>query len=241
MPEPFGPVPRVGVVTGASQGIGAAIAEGLADAGWTVIAVARGRPALRRLADSRPAGRILPAPADLTDDEDVADLVDIVSAAGPIGVLVHAAGRLGRGSVEETEAVTLGEMLEVNLVAPYTLTRALLGMLAPGSSVIMLNSSQGVRATGGTAAYAASKHALKGVTDSLRDELGERRIRVTSIFPGRTASPGQAELYEAMSAPYRPELLLQPESIAALVVSIVSLPPTAEVTDLHVRPALKSY
>ena len=78
MPQQFKPVPRVGVVTGASQGIGAAIAEGLADAGWTVDAVARGRRALSRLADSRPAGRIVPAPADLTDDHDVAELVDLV-------------------------------------------------------------------------------------------------------------------------------------------------------------------
>ena len=136
---------------------------------------------------------------------------------------MHAAGRLGRGSVEETEAGALGEMLEVNLVAPYTLTRALLGVLAPGSSVIMLNSSQGVRATGGTAAYAASKHALKGVTDSLRDELRERRIRVTSIFPGRTARPGQARSStRRCRRPIARELLLQPESIAALVLAIVS-------------------
>jgi NADP-dependent 3-hydroxy acid dehydrogenase YdfG len=132
-------------------------------------------------------------------------------------------------------------MLKTNLIAPYTLTRAILALVARGGSVIVLNSSQGVRATGGTAAYAASKHALKGVTDALREELSDRGIRVTSIFPGRTATPGQAELYEAMSMPYRPDLLLQPESIAELVLAIVNLPPSAEVTDVYVRPALKSY
>jgi NADP-dependent 3-hydroxy acid dehydrogenase YdfG len=241
MPQHFGPVPRISVVTGASQGIGAAIAGALADNGWTVYAVARRREALSQLADSRPEGLIVPAAADLTDDKDIADLVRLVAGAGPIGVLVHAAGRLGRGSVEDTEPRSLTEMLETNLIAPYTLTRAVLALIASGGSVVMLNSSQGVRATGGTAAYAASKHALKGLTDALRDELSERRIRVTSIFPGRTATPGQAQLYEAMSMPYRPDLLLQPESIAELVLAIVNLPPSAEVTEIYVRPALKSY
>ena len=241
MPRPFGPVPRVGIVTGASQGIGAAIAGGLADNGWTVYAVARGQQALSRLADCHAKGSVVPVPADVTKEDDVVELLRVASDSGPFGLLVHAAGRLGRGSVEDTEPTSLADMLDVNLVAPYRLTRALIEFLAPGASVIMLNSSQGVRATGGTAAYAASKHALKGVTDALRDELGERRIRVTSIFPGRTATPGQAELYETTSTPYHPELLLQPESIADLVVTIVNLPPTAEVTDIHIRPALKSY
>jgi NADP-dependent 3-hydroxy acid dehydrogenase YdfG len=228
-------------VTGASQGIGAAIAVALADAGWTIYAVARRRDALNRLADSRPDGRIVPAPADVTDDHDVARLVELVSASGPIGVLVHAAGRLGRGSVSETDHESLAEMLKTNFVAPYALTRALLALLPRGSSLVVLNSSQGVRATGGTAAYAASKHALKGFTDALRDEISERGIRVTSIYPGRTATPGQAQLYDAMSMPYHPDVLLQPESIAQLVLTIVELPPTAEVTDIYVRPALKSY
>jgi NADP-dependent 3-hydroxy acid dehydrogenase YdfG len=228
-------------VTGASQGIGVAIAVALADAGWTVYAVARRLDALNRLADSRPDGLIVPAPADVTDDHDVARLVELVSASGPIGVLVHAAGRLGRGSVRETDPESLAEMLKTNLMAPYALTRALLALLARGSSLIVLNSSQGVRATGGTAAYAASKHALKGFTDALRDEVSERGIRVTSIYPGRTATPGQAQLYDAMSMPYHPDVLLQPESIAQLVLAIVELPPTAEVTDIYVRPALKSY
>ena len=228
-------------MTGASQGIGAAIAVALADAGWTIYAVARRRDALNRLADSRPDGRIVPAPADLTDDQDVVRLAQLVSASGPIGVLVHAAGRLGRGSVSETDPESLAEMLKTNFVAPYALTRALLALLPRGSSLVVLNSSQGVRATGGTAAYAASKHALKGFTDALRDEISERGIRVTSIYPGRTATPGQAQLYDAMSMPYHPDVLLQPESIAQLVLAIVELPPTAEVTDIYVRPALKSY
>ena len=228
-------------MTGASQGIGVAIAVALADAGWTIYAVARRRDALNRLADSRPDGRIVPAPADVTDDHDVVRLVQFISASGPIGVLVHAAGRLGRGSVNETDPESLAEMLKTNFVAPYALTRALLALLPRGSSLVVLNSSQGVRATGGTAAYAASKHALKGFTDALRDEISERGIRVTSIYPGRTATPGQAQLYDAMSMPYHPDVLLQPESIAQLVLAIVELPPTAEVTDIYVRPALKSY
>jgi NADP-dependent 3-hydroxy acid dehydrogenase YdfG len=107
--------------------------------------------------------------------------------------------------------------------------------------VVFVNSSQGTTASGGSSAYAASKHALKAFAGSLRQEVRSLGIRVTSIYSGRTATPAQERLYRASGEPYHPDLLLQPETIAPLVVTIATLPETAEVTDLNLRPAVLSY
>jgi NADP-dependent 3-hydroxy acid dehydrogenase YdfG len=75
----------------------------------------------------------------------------------------------------------------------------------------------------------------------LRQEVNEQGIRVLCVYPGRTATSRQERLYAKEGKPYRPELLLQPEDIATMVVAALSLPRTAEVTDINIRPMLKSY
>lgn len=91
----------------------------------------------------------------------------------------------------------------------------------------------------GRGGYAATKHALKAVADSLRDEVDEHGIRVISLMPGTTATDGRERLHKAAGKPYRPERLLQPDDIARAACDVLALPPTAEVTDLHVRPMRK--
>jgi NADP-dependent 3-hydroxy acid dehydrogenase YdfG len=89
--------------------------------------------------------------------------------------------------------------------------------------------------------YSATKHALKAITDSLREEVNADGIRVLSVFPGRTATPQQATLYKLGRKDYQADLLLQPEDIASIVIAALTLPHTAEVTEIHIRPLLKSY
>ena len=88
----------------------------------------------------------------------------------------------------------------------------------------------------GDAAYAASKTALKAVTDSLRSEVNADGIRVLSVYPGRTASAMQEALYKQEGRIYEPEKMLQPEDVAETVVSALSLKRTAEITDILIRP-----
>jgi NADP-dependent 3-hydroxy acid dehydrogenase YdfG len=88
--------------------------------------------------------------------------------------------------------------------------------------------------------YAATKHALKAVADSLRAEVNSQGIRVLSVYPGRTATPTQESLHALEGKPYRPTRLLQPEDVAAVVMNALCLPRTAEVTDIHIRPMMKS-
>jgi NADP-dependent 3-hydroxy acid dehydrogenase YdfG len=86
--------------------------------------------------------------------------------------------------------------------------------------------------------YASTKHGLKALADSLREEVNSRGVRILSIFPGRTATPTQEKVHAGEGRPYRPERLLQPEDVAAVVINALCLPRTAEVTEIKIRPML---
>ncbi len=104
-----------------------------------------------------------------------------------------------------------------------------------------VNSTAGPHAGANASQYASTKHALRAVADSLRDEVNAVGIRVLSLFLGRTASPMQASVHEMEHRKYRPELLMQPEDVAAVVINALTLPRTAEVTEVSMRPCMKLY
>ena len=89
--------------------------------------------------------------------------------------------------------------------------------------------------------YAATKHALKAVADSVREELNPAGVRVLSLFLGRTATPMQASIFAAEQREYNPGILMQPEDVAEVVVNALALARTAEITEITMRPATKSY
>ena len=146
---------------------------------------------------------------------------------------MHCAAAVTCGRVEDLDSDALMAAFDENVATAYRLTRGLLPLLGRGI-VVFLNSSQGRVAQAGSSHYAASKHALAGLADSLRGEVNERGIRVTTLYAGRVATPAQAQLYAEAGVSYRPELLLQAESIADVVANICALPDTAEVTDLSI-------
>jgi NAD(P)-dependent dehydrogenase (short-subunit alcohol dehydrogenase family) len=229
---------KVAVVTGASGGIGGALADALAEAGADLFLGGRDRERLDAVAEraGRHGRRALVHAADLADEAAVDEMAERLTAElGGADVLVHAAGVFHLGTVDETPVAELDRQLAVNLRAPYLLTRALLpGLRRRRGEIVFVNSSVSGRA--GVSAYAASKQALKTFADSLRDEVNRDGVRVLSVFPGRTASAMQEEIHRLEEKPYRPERLLQPEDVAAAVVQALGLPRTAEITDLHVRP-----
>jgi NADP-dependent 3-hydroxy acid dehydrogenase YdfG len=149
------------------------------------------------------------------------------------------------GCVASAPVDALDHMYRLNLRTPYLLTRRLMPLLQRArGQVVFVNSSAGLHASAGASQYAATKHALKALADSLRCEVNDDGIRVLSVYPGRTASPMQERLHHQHSvcgqrAPYVAADLLQPDDVAAVVVQALSLPRTAEVTDLHVRPFVK--
>lgn len=156
-------------------------------------------------------------------------------------ILIHGAAVIERASIERTPRDSLDRHYRVNLRAPYVLTGALLPMLRlRKGDVVFVNSSSGIIAKPMFASYSSTKFALKGLADSLRGEINSDGVRVLSVYLGRTASEMQERLHAQDGTPYQPQLLLQPEDIATIVLGALQLPRTAEVTDIHIRPAIKS-
>ena len=232
----------VHVLSGASSDIGAAIARKLAGSGRAVLALGRNRERLHELERSHP-GRVAARVLDLTNEDSLQALAHELAAVGPgIAALIHCAGVYFTGGVESGPPDELDRMYQVNVRAPYRLTQLLLpGLARSAGRVLFINSTAALRAPAGLGGYCASRHSLRALADSLRDEVNARGILVTSIYLGRTATRHMAGIFQAERRPYRPELLLQPDDVADSVLYVLGLPPRAEVMDLTIRPALKSY
>jgi NADP-dependent 3-hydroxy acid dehydrogenase YdfG len=233
------------LITGASSGIGKAIAIAIASTGSSVCLVGRNPGRLEQVSKiaQATARTVLVHEADLTDDAAVASLAQRIEREFPtLNVLVHCAGTHSTGRLEGTPVQQFDTLYRTNVRSPLMLTQALLPLLkAQQGQIAFVNSSQGLHANANTGLFAATQHALKALTDSLRQEINADGVRVLSIFPGRTATPRMKALYEIEGHPYQPELLLQPEDIAQVLLTSLQLPRTAEITNLEIRPRIKSY
>lgn len=227
------------LVTGAGSGIGRAIALRLAGAGADVEAIGRRRDALEETAHRARSDRIAVHAADLTVDEDIADLSQRFLDRG-LDVLVHSAGAFSLGTLEQAPVEEFDLLYRTNVRAPYRLTQALLPALKRNSGqIVFINSTVGLAARANVSQFAATQHALKALADSLREEINPAGVRVLTVYPGRTATERQARIYELEGRDYAPENLMQPEDVAATVMAALTLPRTAELTDLRVRPMRK--
>jgi NAD(P)-dependent dehydrogenase (short-subunit alcohol dehydrogenase family) len=229
---------QVALVTGASSGVGKAIALALTDQGAAVCLAGRHDG---RLEETRAAGNgsgALAYSADLTRPEELRGLADqVVADFGGVDVLVHAAGVISSGSVEDSLLPDFDRQYETNLRAPYALTQLLLPSLRERQGqVVFINSTQGVQAGPGASQYAATKHGLRALADSLRAEVNADGVRVLTVMLGQTATCMQEELHRAQGRAYHPERLIQPKDAAHMVVAGLLLPRTAEVTELSMRP-----
>lgn len=236
---------QIAVVTGASGGIGGAIAAALAQGGALVYLVGRDAGKLearaKLLLDS--GAQVQPAPMDLTRDQDIAQLTaHLASEHGRLDILVHSAGAIAHGKLEEAAIGTMDQLYAANVRGPYLLTQMLLPLLKkPRGQVVFINSSVGLTARAGTGQFSATQHAFKALADALRDEVNGDSVRVLSVYPGRTATPRIEALHAKEGRPYQPEVLLQPEDVASVVAHTLALPWTAEVTNINIRPMMKSY
>jgi len=234
---------QTGIVTGASSGIGRAIALGLATQGVTLGVVGRNLEALSAVVEAAGSAEahVRCYRADLTEDGDISELASrLRHDFASIDILIHSAGIYALGHLATAPVAEFDWQHRVNVRAPYALTQALLPRLRPRrGQIVFINSSAGLGARANVGQYAATKHALKAVADSLREEVNSEGIRVLSVFPGRTATPLQSVVHEKEGRPYKPGRLMQPEDVAAVVINALSLPWTAEVTEISIRPFLK--
>jgi NADP-dependent 3-hydroxy acid dehydrogenase YdfG len=231
---------QTAVITGATSAIGKAIVAALAGRGARLGLIGRNLPALDSLAESF-RERAFCYQTDLALDDDMQNLTrEIQRDFDRVDIVVHNAGVISTGRVENASVEDFDAQYRVNVRAPYLFTKTLLPLLKSSrGQVVFINSSLWLNARSGVAQYAACKYALKAIADSFRDELNDDGIRVLSVFPGRTAGPMQKALYASNGTPYEPQRLLQPDDIATAVIAALAMARTAEVTDINIRPLQK--
>ncbi|MCE7005160.1 SDR family oxidoreductase [Kibdelosporangium philippinense] len=213
---------KTALVTGASGGIGAAIAQVLAPTHEVWLGG-------RKIPDGLPGH---PWPVDLRDLD---SLEDKTAEIPDLDVLVHSAGVIQLGPLSETSVQTWRDTLELNVIAVAELTRILLPKLrAKNGHVILINSGAGLRVNPNWGSYGASKFALRAFADALRAE--EPDIRVTSVFPGRTDTEMQRGVRAAEQGDYQPEKYLKPDTVAQAVLNAITMPADAHPAEVIIRP-----
>jgi NAD(P)-dependent dehydrogenase (short-subunit alcohol dehydrogenase family) len=235
---------RVAIVTGASSGIGRAMALALSRQGVHLCLIGRDPAKLKQtVAAIQELSRVTSFQMDLTVEENLKALcLYLEKEAGRLDILIHSAGVIHQDPMERARIEQFDLQYATNVRAPYLLTQRLLPLLAAGrGQIVFINSSVGLAAKRPEVGqYSATKHALKAIADSLREEVNPKGIRVLTVYLGRTATPMQEALCRQEGKVYRPERLLQPEDVASVVVQALMLPCTAEVTDISIRPMIKA-
>lgn len=215
---------RVAVVTGASGGIGVAVSRRLAAAGADVWMVARGQDRLEAAAREAGGQAVVADVADPAGAEAVRGAV----GAGPVDILVNAAGSFELAAVADTSPAMFDRMIAGNLTAPFLAIRALLpGMLDAGRGhVVTIGSVAGRRAFPRNGAYSASKFGVRGLHAVLDEELRGTGVRATLVEPAAT----DTALWDPLDPDGRPDLpsrsaMLSPDRVAETVLYIVTRPP----------------
>ncbi|MFL6059621.1 MAG: SDR family oxidoreductase [Marmoricola sp.] len=207
------------LVTGAGSGIGADLAERLEARGDQVVRLTR-------------------QVVDLSDAVALRDWArDFAVRTRRLDSLVHCAGTVELGTVAELDLADWTRQIEVNLTAPAVLTAPLLPALrAAKGTAVFVNSSAGLVANATWSAYAASKFGLRALADALRAEEAENGVRVTTIFPSRTATPMQEKVHEQEGRTYDASRWIRPQTVSEAILHVLDLPADATVPELVLRP-----
>ncbi|MGH3413298.1 MAG: SDR family oxidoreductase [Marmoricola sp.] len=228
------------LVTGASSGIGFEVARLLGERGDKVVMLVRSEDRIDPLAERLPRhDRILPL--DLADADAVVAWAEEFGRGEPaitgLDSVIHCAGVVELDAVAELDPADWRRTIAVNLTAPALLTRGLLPLLrAARGTVVFVNSGSGLRANPQWASYNASKFGLRGLADALRAEEAEHGVRVTSVFPGRTATAMQEKVHAQEGKEYDAADWIRPETVAETVVQVLDLAEDATVPDVVIRP-----
>lgn len=222
---------RTHLLTGAGSGIGELLARALLERGDEVLVVARSAQRSEEMAAALPGARPLVADLASPDDAEALDLPERLDS------VVHAAGVVELGAVADLSVQAWTEQLQVNLVAPAVLTRVALPALRTArGTVVLVNSGAGLFAHPQWSAYAASKHGLRAFADSLRGEEAPHGVRVSSVYPGRTATPMQEKVHAQEGKEYDAADWVQPSTVVEAILHVLDLPGDATIPDLTVKP-----
>jgi len=229
---------KVAIVTGASRGIGRAIALALGREGAALVLAARSRERLAEAAElvRKAGGRAEPVVTELTDEGSIRHLVKVTKDKfGRLDILVNNAGTTHSARLEDTRTEDLDRCWAVNARAPFLLCREALPLLrkAEVGYIVNISSVVGVKGYPLQSAYTASKHALRGMSIALAEELRGTNVRVHVICPGAV----DTGMVQNVRPDIRQEDLIQPDEIAELVLYLVTHRGNAVLDELHLRRA----
>lgn len=227
---------KVAIVTGASRGIGRAISIALAQEAATVVLAARSIEKLKETADKvvEAGGKAEIVITELAEEESIKNLVQVTSEKfGQLDILINNAGVTHSAQFEQVTTEDWDYCMRVNARAPFLLCRQALPLLRKSKIGYIVNiaSVVGVKGYPLQSAYTASKHALRGMTISLAEELNGSNIRVHLLCPGGV----DTELIPRVRPDLKPEDLMRPEEIAELVLYLVTHKGKAMIDELHIR------
>jgi NAD(P)-dependent dehydrogenase (short-subunit alcohol dehydrogenase family) len=229
---------KVAIVTGAGRGIGRAISIELAKEAAAVVLAARDVDKMKETAEQVTAagGKAQIIPTELTDEQSIKNLIRATGESfDRLDILVNNAGITHSAKLEETLTEDLDRCLNVNARAPFILCRQALPLLKKAQAAYIINiaSVVGVKAYPLQSAYTASKHALRGMTMALAEEMRGSNVRVHLVCPGGV----DTELVQKVRPDIKKHDLMQPEEIAELVLYLVTHKGNAVVDELHIRRA----
>lgn len=237
---------RVALVTGASSGIGRATAIALAESGVRVAVTARRPDLLESLVAQivSSGGVAIALPGDITDEKFArAAVYRTIESFGRLDILVNSAGTIQAGGVEDADAALWRQVMDVNFFATLYTCSAAIGPMRKqgGGDIINVSSTGGRRAASVFGPYGASKFALNGMTEGMRQEVGGYGIRVCVVEPGATSTGilevvTDPEKREFMRKHIHNENAMMPRDVAAVILCTVSLPARANVSEILVRP-----
>ncbi len=228
---------KVCLITGASKGIGRATALALAAKGHTLLLVARGEAALQETADAcKAAGahKVVEIIADVGTYEGLDRIVlSAVRECDGFDVLVNNAGIGAVRPMTEVDDDEFDRTVAVNLRAPFMLTQSAIKVMRKrrGGQIVNVGSGLSYVGRGGWSLYAATKFALRGMTESVRHEVAKEGIKVCLVAPGYT----QTSFFDDFPDPVSFEGALRPEDVAHAIVSVIEQPATSDIKEITVR------
>jgi len=229
---------RVALVTGAGRGIGRCIAMHLARAGATLVAAGRNRSNLDAVVESirSTGGRAEAAVLDVTDEDAICRAVAWIDEhLGRLDILVNNAGVTHSAPLSETTTADWDRVMRVNARGPFILCRQALGLMkrSPHGRIINIASVVAIKGYANQSAYTASKHALRGMSMALAEELRDTGIRVHVVCPGGVAT----DMVGQVRPDIPPSTLMAPDEIAEIVTYLAAHDGNAVIDEVHVRRA----
>jgi len=227
---------KVVIVTGAARGIGKATAIELLEAGFFTALCSRNIQTMASLETeiSSFAGNFMISSVDISVEEEVREFISSVAEKkGRIDVLINNAGVVHTGPVEKTSAEQWDEMMSVNAKGAFLMVKHSLPFMPRGGHIVNIGSNASKKGFPGWAAYCASKFAVLGFTNSLREEVRDRGIKVSAVLPG----PTKTDIWDSLPGEWDRTKMMSPEITAKTVLSVINQPLEANIDEIDIVPS----